>query len=103
MSILAQLEKNRHQRGACAIALIDPDTKYDDILLSMINLINECDFDIIFVGGSMISDNAYDKRLMFIKNNTNLPLIIFPGSSNGQKDQKFVRLTFKVSGAAFSL
>ena len=70
------------QYKTSALALIDPDTKNDDILLSMINLINKCDFDIIFVGGSLISDNEFDRTLDFIKHKTNLPLVIFPGSSN---------------------
>ena len=82
MRLFEQLENIRRDRGAVAVALIDPDIKNDGILLSMINLINECDFDIIFVGGSLISDNEFDGRLEFIKHNTNLPLIIFPGSSN---------------------
>ena len=82
MNIIDQLENIREIRGAVAVALVDPDVKYDDKLLSMIKLINESDFDIIFVGGSLISDNQFTKRVEFIKNNTNLPLIIFPGSSN---------------------
>ena len=82
MSIFEQLEIIRKDRGAVAVALIDPDTKHDLKLFSMINLINECDFDIIFVGGSLISDNEFDNRLKFIKDNTKLPVIIFPGSSN---------------------
>ena len=76
------MENIRQKRGCAAVALIDPDKKYDDIILPMINLVNKCDFDIIFVGGSMISDNDFNKRLKFIKSNTDLPLIIFPGSSN---------------------
>ncbi len=82
MKLFEQMENIRSIRGAVAVALIDPDTKNDEILRSMINLINGCDFDIIFVGGSLISDNEFERRLEFIKNNTNLPLIIFPGSSN---------------------
>ena len=82
MRLFDKMEHIRRDRGGVAVALIDPDTKNDEILLSMINLINECDFDIIFVGGSLISDNEFDRRLEFIKHNTNLPLVIFPGSSN---------------------
>ena len=82
MSLYKRLENIRKDRGAIAVALLDPDTKYDDILLSMLKLINLCDFDIIFVGGSLLSDNKFDRRLKFIKNNSELPIIIFPGSSN---------------------
>ncbi len=82
MSLYKELEIIRKTRGAVAVALLDPDTKYDEILLSMLNLINESDFDIIFVGGSLVSDNEFDRRIKFIKNHTDLPIIIFPGSSN---------------------
>ena len=82
MSTYKYIENIRHNRGAAAVALIDPDTKYDDKLLLMINLINDSDFDIIFVGGSLISDNQFDSRIEFIKNSTRLPVVIFPGSSS---------------------
>ena len=82
MTISKQLENLLHVRGALAVALIDPDSKNDGILLSIINSINDSDFDIIFVGGSHISDNEFDSRVRFIKYNTKLPVIIFPGSSN---------------------
>ena len=81
MSIYNNLKKIQQNRGAVAVALIDPDTKNDDILLSLIHLINKSDFDIIFAGGSLIADNEFDNRIKLIKNNTKLPLIIFPGSS----------------------
>ena len=82
MSIFKKIERIKQDRGAVAVALIDPDIQYDDILFLMINLINECDFDIIFVGGSRIADKKFNRRLKYIKDNSNLPLIIFPGSSN---------------------
>jgi len=82
MSIFEQLENIRNNRGAVAVALIDPDSKYDNILSPMIELINESDFDIIFAGGSMVADREFNNRIKFIKENTDLPLIIFPGSYN---------------------
>ena len=82
MSIFEQLENIRNNRGAVAVALIDPDSKYDNILSPMIELINESDFDIIFAGGSMVADREFNNRIKFIKENTDLPLVIFPGSYN---------------------
>ena len=98
MKLFEKLEDIRKERGALAVALIDPDTKNDEILLLMINLINDCDFDIIFVGGSLISDNEFDRRLEFIKNNTNLPLIIFPLPYNSSTLNELFR-----SGNIFSI
>ncbi len=93
MNTFNKLEKIRISRGAVAIALIDPDVKNDYILESMIELINKADFDAIFVGGSLISDNQFEDRISIIKSNTSLPLVIFPGSSN-QLSEKADALLF---------
>ena len=82
MKIYSKLESIRIKRGAVAIALIDPDTKNDDGLKKMVQLVNDSDFDAIFVGGSLISDNEFESRIKTVKDNTDLPIIIFPGSSN---------------------
>ncbi len=81
MTTFASLEKVRLRRGACALALIDPDTKNDAHLGEMVNLIVETDFDAILVGGSLIMDERFEDRLKYIKSITTLPLVIFPGSS----------------------
>tara|TARA_B100000945_G_C20406955_1_gene610550 strand:- start:317 stop:1057 length:741 start_codon:yes stop_codon:yes gene_type:complete len=75
------IESIRKKQGAAIIALIDPDSIYDKILNSMIDTINSSNFDILFVGGSKISDDKFDERLYKIKMSTNLPVILFPGSS----------------------
>ena len=82
MKIYSKLESIRSKRGAVAIALLDPDAKNDDGLKKMVQLVNDSDFDAIFIGGSLISDNEFESRIKTVKDNTNLPIIIFPGSSN---------------------
>ena len=82
LSIFEKLETVREKRGAVAIALLDPDKKNDSDLLNMLQLVNDSDFDVVFVGGSLISDNDFESRIKAITENTDLPVIIFPGSSN---------------------
>ena len=82
MNIYRKLEIIRKKRGAVAVALLDPDYKNDNLFYSMLHIINESDFDVIFIGGSLISDNNFESRVEYVKNNTKLPVIIFPGSSN---------------------
>ena len=82
LSTFSKLEKIRAARGAAAIALLDPDKKNDNGLLNMLQLVNESDFDAIFIGGSLISDNEFESRVEEVTNNTDLPVIIFPGSSS---------------------
>ena len=82
ISIFERLEAVREKRGAVAVALLDPDKKNDNDLLKMVQLVNDSDFDVVFVGGSLISDNEFESRIKAISENTDLPVIIFPGSSN---------------------
>ena len=82
MKIYSILEAIRVKRGAVAIALLDPDIKSDNGLKKMMNIVNISDFDAIFIGGSLISDNEFESRIKIVKQNTDLPVIIFPGSSN---------------------
>ena len=82
ISIFKILETVREKRGAVAVALLDPDKKNDNDLFKMVKLVNDSDFDVIFVGGSLISDNDFESRIKAITENTDLPVIIFPGSSS---------------------
>ena len=82
MNIYKLLEETRLKRGAVAVALLDPDIKNDNVLMEMVQLINASDFDAIFIGGSLISDNEFESRINIVRQNTDLPIIIFPGSSN---------------------
>ena len=81
-ALYKKMEDMREKKGAVAIALLDPDKKNDKKISKMLELINKADFDVIFVGGSKISDNEFNSRIKKIKDNTKLPVIIFPGSSN---------------------
>ena len=82
MSTFFKLEEIKADRGAVAIALLDPDSKNNNRLLKMLQLVNESDFDAIFIGGSLISDNEFESRVEEVTKNTDIPVIIFPGSSN---------------------
>ena len=63
------------------LALIDPDTKNDGILFQLLESINDSKFSAILVGGSSIVDDKYDQRLKIIKEKSDKPIILFPGSS----------------------
>ena len=68
--------------GYCKLALVDPDHKNDDKLHLILKKINSSNFNGVLIGGSSISDDKYEERVEFIKKNTDLPLIVFPGSAN---------------------
>jgi phosphoglycerol geranylgeranyltransferase len=66
------LKKTTHTQ---LIILIDPD-KYNP---GLIKLANNCKVAYIFVGGSKLKDNSFEKTIRSIKSITGIPVIIFPG------------------------
>lgn len=68
--------------GQVAI-LIDPE-KSDNgaVLLSMIRKAEFVGVDYFFVGGSTVSKSEFDQTILFLKLNTSIPVVIFPGSSH---------------------
>jgi phosphoglycerol geranylgeranyltransferase len=59
--------------------LIDPDKNDPSSLSKTIEICNKCKVDFLMVGGSFIS-NPVEELVENIKNNTSIPVILFPGS-----------------------
>ena len=76
------IEEKRKRKGFVKLGLIDPDKKNDINLVKIIKRIERDKFDGILIGGSSISDSLFQNRVNKIVNNTSLPTILFPGSSN---------------------
>ena len=66
------LQKTKHTK---LIILIDPDKYNPDV----VDMANNCKVSYIFVGGSGLKKNNFEKTIKAIKNKTNIPVIIFPG------------------------
>ena len=82
MKILDILQQ-RHQVGKKSIAvLIDPDKADDPARLKhLINLASENCVDFFFVGGSLITTSNLAEVIQSIKEDVNIPVVLFPGSS----------------------
>jgi phosphoglycerol geranylgeranyltransferase len=63
--------------------LIDPENTYQGSdLTNLMAIANEAKVNYIFVGGSLVTHNRIDQVVSLIKDNTNLPVILFPGGLN---------------------
>lgn len=63
--------------------LIDPDKSTDpNVLKSVIEKAEFAKVKYFFVGGSTVSREDFNKVVSFLKNNTSIPVIIFPGASH---------------------
>ncbi len=62
--------------------LIDPDKASDNQLNALVNHPEFEKIDFLFVGGSLVTDGSMKSCIRALKNKTNKPLVIFPGSPN---------------------
>ena len=80
MTTYDRLMKVRQERGAGYFVLLDPDKNDLESLPSFIREATEAGADAFLVGGSLMLTNVFEDHLRTIKQNTSVPVIIFPGS-----------------------
>jgi phosphoglycerol geranylgeranyltransferase len=78
MTTYERLTTIRRERGAGYFVLLDPD-KMDKELPSFVREATEAGVDAFLVGGSLLLRNDLDRQIQSIKQNTTVPVIIFPG------------------------
>ncbi len=82
MRLLTQLEQ-AHQTGQKSLAvLIDPDKTEPGELRKLLRLANECRVDYLFVGGSLLGDASLSPVVSLIKEECNIPLVLFPSNAS---------------------
>lgn len=74
--ILAAKEKSQK----ILAILLDPDDVKLEILDSLISKINQSPATHVFVGGSLVETNQIDSLINIVKQNCNLPILLFPGN-----------------------
>jgi len=86
MDIYSRISNNNDKQFA---VLVDPEQCNSTVLKNLITLADSSAVDYIFVGGSLLINDKLDKCIRLIKEETRLPVIIFPGSEmqvNGRAD-----------------
>ena len=61
--------------------LIDPDKQNNKELSSIINKANTNKVDFFFVGGSLLTNDSLNSCISTIKENSNIPVVLFPGNA----------------------
>lgn len=75
-------------RGKKSIAiLIDPDKATEEHLIKLIAVSEGNCIPYFFIGGSLITSVAFNSTIAFLKKNTSVPLLIFPGSNSHIDDR----------------
>ena len=73
------LEKKKNGQKAFAI-LIDPDKASTAALTALVDLAIKAKADYFFVGGSLVVSDNLDDCILTIKQQSSIPIILFPGS-----------------------
>ena len=80
------LTAKKEKRKLLAI-LLDPDKIDLNSLSSLVEKINQSPATHIFVGGSSVESNIIDELILLLKENTDLPIVLFPGNPSQISDK----------------
>ena len=82
MSLLSTLQQRHKEKKKSIAVLVDPDKAEDPArLLHLINLASENCVDYFFVGGSLVTSANLSDVVKRIKENVNIPVVLFPGNA----------------------
>ena len=79
--VFEKLLKVKEKRGAGYFVLIDPDKQEIKQALSLVKKCVKADVDALLVGGSLLFSHLFDELIQGIKAETDIPVVIFPGST----------------------
>jgi putative glycerol-1-phosphate prenyltransferase len=75
MNLLSSFSSNKKQFAV----LVDPDKYNNAQLLDLVSMAKDAAVSYFFVGGSLLSEGNLDTTIKVIKDNCDIPVIIFPG------------------------
>lgn len=82
MMILKSLVNKKERNVKSLAILIDPDKiKNEKSLGTLLNVCKKSGVDYVFIGGSLIVNDTLNETVGFIKKNSEIPAILFPGSN----------------------
>ena len=81
MDIYTHILQSKKEGKKLFAILIDPDKQNKDSLFAIINKANNNNVDFFFVGGSLLTNNNLNSCISTLKENSNVPVILFPGNA----------------------
>jgi phosphoglycerol geranylgeranyltransferase len=70
------------QKGTAKLAvLIDPDRQTPEGIVHLASIAENCKVDFLFVGGSLLMEDAFESTIITLKKHTRIPVVIFPGNN----------------------
>jgi putative glycerol-1-phosphate prenyltransferase len=79
--ILKEIQKKKSLGIKSLAVLVDPDHSSLKNFEHTIELANECKVDYFFIGGSLLIQDRMDECIKFIRETSNIPIVLFPGNN----------------------
>lgn len=76
-----EILKAKHQKQKLLAILLDPDKLTLESITNLVSKINQSPATHILVGGSSFEGNHLEELILLLKQNTHLPILLFPGNS----------------------
>ena len=86
-NIYNQILKSKISNQKLLAILLDPDKIDLDKAEVLIEKINQSPATHIFIGGSLVENNILDELILKIKQNCDLPIVLFPGNPSQISDK----------------
>ena len=87
MNIYNKIISDKKSNNKSFALLIDPDKQNLTQILRIINKAEKAKVDYFFVGGSLLTYDSLDTCLKTIKNNSSIPVVLFPGNAMQVNDK----------------
>ena len=81
MNIYKKITQSKKNGKKLFAILIDPDKQDTKDLLKIIEKCNSTKVDMFFVGGSLLTNDYLKNCITTIKNNSKIPVVLFPGNA----------------------
>ena len=81
MNIYKKITQSKKNGKKLFAILIDPDKQDSKDLLKIIEKCNSTKVDMFFVGGSLLTNDYLKNCITTIKNNSKIPVVLFPGNA----------------------
>ncbi len=81
MQIFSEWQTKKAQGKKSLAVLIDPDKASEAHLKALCKKANDGEIDYFFVGGSLLTTNRLDLIVSYLKINSEIPVILFPGNT----------------------
>ena len=87
MNIYNQILSDKESNKKSFAILIDPDKQDNSELIRVITKAQQAKTDYFFLGGSLLTSDSLDSCLATIKENSDIPVVLFPGNAMQVNDK----------------